>query len=347
MHFGAVMASDLVILGDTPDAWSAAIEAAALGLRCSVIRPDFDSGVSSGLNSVIATFGPGGPFAHDVVRGKTPCELWRDAVALQERSVSQLVRNVDVRIFRGPARLSGTTCAEVFVSGASRRVEGDLLLIATGTTQRKGRSFGVDGSRCVVPEDVCMLRETPDRLAVLGGSMTAIAFAHLFACAGSKVTLIDPEIALSQSTGVSTIASTVVGVQKNAGGVSIECANGEMLAVDVVLCAEKRNGATTALGLSTAELEADDEGRLWCDDRGFTWQPTIAAAGEVVGFPREFARDREAARRIVASQFPNRIAGRIDLPDRMLPMPRRRSIAKMRRVATAPVLKLYNVDADD
>lgn len=345
---GAVMAFDLVILGDTPDAWSAANEAAALGRRCAVLRPDFDGGVSSGLNAVIAAFGLGGLAEHPArFRAKAPCELWRDAVCQQERVVAQLAREVGIRVLRGPARLAGKTAAEVFVSGTSHHVQGELLLIATGTTHRKRRGVCLDGDRFFVPEDVALLEETPRRLAVLGGSITATAFANLFAAAGADVTLIDPQSRPVQTLLLHNISSRVDAVHKAVDSVTIRCANGESVAADAVLCAEKRSGATATLGLAIAELEADDEGRLWCDDRGYTWQPTIAAAGEVVGFPQEIAHDREAARRLVASHFPRRIAGRIDSGGPLPPIPRRRIVSKPQSRPTASTLKLYEAIADD
>ncbi len=341
------MAFDLVILGDTPDAWSAAGEAAALGRRCAVLRPDFDGGLSSGVNAVIASFGAECEHEPEIsFRAKTPCELWRDAVCRQERFIAHAGREMNIRVLRGPARLAGSTSAEVFISGASHRVEADLLLIATGTIQRKRRGGWLEGERFIVPEDVGMLTETPRRLAVLGSSSTAVAFATLFAKAGASVTLIDPEADPLKHRGFHNVASRVDALHKAVGCVSLRCANAETVVAEAVLCVEKRMGATATLGLAIAEIEADDEGRLWCDERGFTWQPTIAAAGEVVGFPREIARDPDAVRRLVASQFPQRIAGRIDTACEPQPMRRQRMIAKPPSRAAAPSLKLYEAITD-
>jgi len=341
------MAFDLVILGDTHEAWSAAREAAALGRRCAVLRPDFDGGLSSGVNSVIAAFGSGTHW--ELVKSnlaRSPRELWREAVGRQERFAAHLAQESGVRVLRGPTRLSGTISAEVFVAGASHQVEGDLLLIATGTTHRRRRGVWFDMERLIVPEDVGLLSETPRRLVVLGGSPTATAFSNLFAAAGASVTLIDPEIHDSHPSHVRWIHSRVIALHKSADCVTMQCANGEMVAADAVLCAERRLGATAALGLAVAELEADDEGRLWCDERGFTWQPTIAAAGEVVGFPREIACDPDAARRFVASQFPRRIVGRIDAGCQVSPSNRRSRTFRRPYPRRTPPLKLYEPTAD-
>jgi NAD(P) transhydrogenase len=204
----------------------------------------------------------------------------------------------------------------------------------------------LEGERFLVPEDVGLLNETPRRLAVLGGSITAVAFARLFAKAGASVTLIDPDPEPLKHCGFQSIASRVDALHKTTDDITLRCANAETVVAEAVLCAEKRIGATASLGLAIAELEADDEGRLWCDERGFTWQPTIAAAGEVVGFPREIARDRDAARRLVASQFPQRIAGRIDAGCEPNAMRRHRMIAKPPSRTTASTLKLYEAIAD-
>lgn len=347
--FGDVMFFDLVILGDTPDAWCAAQEAAATGYRCAVLRPDCNGGASAGVNAVIAAFGSSAQSIEEVpTRSKAPAELWRDAVSRHERFVAQFTRQGDVRVWRGPARLAGINSAEVFVAGSSLKVEAELLLIATGTTQRKAPNNWVDRSQFFVPEDVGKLTQAPRRLAVLGGSLTATAFANLFAAAGTTVTLIDAEQDHAGESRYQMIASNVGEIHSVADRVTIRCENGETVIVDAVLVADKRLGATVALGLATAELEADDQGRLWCDDLGFTWQPTIAAAGEVVGFPRNLSLDREAARRLVASWSSGRIAGRIDHGDPLPPAPRRRRVPKPRTAAeAAPALRLYTDGAND
>src|SRR5690606_25315358 len=151
---GAAMQYDLLILGDTPDALAAAEEAALLGRRIAILRPDVDGrGTSSGIGAVLGTFGDG-PTDEALPANDDPRSLWNEAVRQQERRIAQLGREFGVRHWRGPVRLNSPNAAEVFVDGVGVTIEADLILIATGTIDRRPRGLSIDGQTVLVPEQV-------------------------------------------------------------------------------------------------------------------------------------------------------------------------------------------------
>jgi len=296
------MRFDLLILGDTPDAWTAAETSARLGRRTAVLRPDADGrGIAVGVAAVLRDF------VADALRPTprlSPADLVLQAVARHERAVARAGRDLGIRSWRGAVRMTARNSAEVTVEGVRMVFDADRLLIATGTVGSLPRGLPIDRHRLILPEDLSRHRRTPARLVVLGGSRIAHAAGRLFAAAGSSVTLIDappghrPEAAAA--TCPRTVAVEVSALREEHDGITIRLTDGRDLSADAVLFAANRPGATDALDLAAAGLEADEDGRLWCDDAGRTWVPSIAAAGEVVGYPRRL-RDPEAADTITRS----------------------------------------------
>ena len=88
------MRFDLVILGDTPDAWSAAETAARLGRRTAVLRTDARA---AGLAALLRSYGSqgGGPTATSAAT--TPADLWREAVRIHEQAVARSGREFGIR----------------------------------------------------------------------------------------------------------------------------------------------------------------------------------------------------------------------------------------------------------
>lgn len=306
------MRFDLLILGDTPDAWCAAEAAARLGRRTAVLRHDREGdGGEAGVAAILSVYGPASQV--EVAGTQTPHVLWQKAVARHERSISEACRAYGIRSWRGPVRLTDTSSAEVAIEGDALAFEADRMLIATGSAAR--RPTGVEHNRRVlVPEDAARLSESPETLLVIGGNRTARAFAQFFMAAGSAVSLIDApggfglENALAE--GLRVVAGEVATVGSDRDAAQVRLTDRRQLVADAVLFAADRPGATAGLRLDTAGLEPDEHGRLWCDDEGHTWVRGISAAGEVVGYPRWLPEDAAAAGEIVRALFESPVTQR-------------------------------------
>jgi NAD(P) transhydrogenase len=196
------------------------------------------------------------------------------------------------------ARLTGADSAEIVIDGVHTAVHSDRILIATGTTPRRPRGLALDRRMLLVPEELSRLDAAPQRLLVLGGNRTARASARLLAAAGSAVTLIDSpsgaDLEAAVASGLRTVVGDVLELSHQDDLAVVRLTDGRNFAADAILFAAGRRGATDSIDLAAAGLEADEDGRLWCDDFGRTWVPNIAAVGEVVGFPR-WLRDEDAA----------------------------------------------------
>lgn len=300
--FGVVMRYDLLVLGDTPAAWRAAEDVALLGGSVAVLRPEQKAGDAAfGITAVLAAYDDAAPSTSSP-RMIRPCDLWNEAVRQHERSIQQMVQTLDVTTWRGRVWLMNCHSACVFDGAVERTIAGNPVLIAVGTTARRPRGMTFDRCVFLLPEDVPHVTAAPRSLIVLGGNRTARAFARLFASAGSNVRIVDSGRSEMSSPPIARVAGDVVELCRETSGVRMRLADNRTFVADAILFAADRAGATACMNLAAAGLEADEDGRLWCDDNGQTWVPTVHAAGEVVGYPRHLRDDANAARRILAGQ---------------------------------------------
>lgn len=291
------MRFDLVILGETPDALAAAEDAALTGHRTLLLRQDADQQtVGPEVASVLAAFDDPNPSVSRTVG--SPQELCAEALRRHRQSLHRLEQMSGVVNWQGRARFIDRDAVEVTDRQGVREVTADHFLIAVGTTPRRPRGLDFDGQTLFLPEDAVTMTDLPRSLTVLGGNQTARAFARLFAVAGSRVRLIDGQARTTPASNNPVVTGDVLDIRRDHTDMCVRLTDGRSFVSEAILFATRRIGATASLELEAAGLETDEDGRLWCDDEGRTWVPTIFAVGEVVGYPRFFRDDRQAAVRL-------------------------------------------------
>jgi len=85
--------------------------------------------------------------------------------------------------------------------------------------------------------------------------------------------------------------------------VVVHLKSGKRMASDMALVCAGRTGATAALKLQSAGLQADERGRLKVDEDYRTGTPNIFAAGDVIGFPSLAATSSEQGRLAACKAF--------------------------------------------
>src|SRR5262249_50740866 len=79
--------------------------------------------------------------------------------------------------------------------------------------------------------------------------------------------------------------------------------SGKTIRAECLLFAVGRQGATDALNLKAAGLEADDRGRIKVNEHYQTSVPNIYAAGDVIGFPALASTSMEQGRLSACHMF--------------------------------------------
>jgi NAD(P) transhydrogenase len=205
-------------------------------------------------------------------------------------------------------------------AGGAFRVRAERIVIAVGTTPARPPGVEFDERTVLDSDGILHLAELPRTLTVIGGGVIGLEYASMAAALGVHVTLVErrPRIldfvddelveALQyhlRGLGlVFRLGEEVEGVRRREGGGAItRLVSGKELPSDVVVYAAGRQGATEALGLAAAGLEADERGRIAVGDDYRTAQPHILAAGDVIGFPSLAATSMEQGRLAALAAF--------------------------------------------
>ncbi len=208
--------SSVVILGGGPGGYEAALVAAHLGARVTVVdrdgiggaavltdcvpsktlvsTADFRSQFETAADLGVHLEDDGGHDSWDSVAEIVEINGRTLALAeAQSRDISTRLEEVGVRVVRGTGRLA--TGARVVVDGGDGAgrdevIDADVVLVATGAEPRTMASARPDGERILTWQQVYGLTELPDRLVVVGSGVTGAELAQAYLGLGSKVTLV-------------------------------------------------------------------------------------------------------------------------------------------------------------
>jgi NAD(P) transhydrogenase len=322
---------DVVVIGSGPAGQKAAIQAAKVGRRVAIVeRGNMVGGVcvntgtipSKTLREAIVyltghsqrtLYGQSYRLKSDVTISDL---FWRTQhVVEQEVDVirDQLARN-HVDLVCGTARfVDEHTVSVADDQGIDRRLVGDIVVVAVGTTPSRPAGVEFDGGTVLDSDGILELDRIPDSLVVVGGGVIGIEYASMFAALRTRVTVVerrerlldfcDAEVVealqyhLRELNVVFRFGETVTGVETNQSGAVTSLASGKRIPSSAVLYSAGRRGATDDLGIENAGLDADERGRLTVDETYRTAVPTIYAVGDVIGFPSLAATSAEQGRR--------------------------------------------------
>ena len=202
----------------------------------------------------------------------------------------------------GTAKFVGPKTVEATLAdGSVRVVEGEKVLINTGTTPAIPPIEGLGDVAYWTSEDALRLTEIPDRLVILGGGVIGVEMASMMAAFGANVTLIeggehilareDADVAEEMAANLAAQGVTVrtgeraMRVSSDGEGVVVHTTAGEVAGTRL-LVALGRTPATKGLGLEAAGVELTERGFVKVDSRLETTAPGVYAAGDVAGTPQ-------------------------------------------------------------
>ena len=308
----------VVILGGGPGGYEAALVAAQLGARVTLVDSDGVGG------SAVLT---------DCVPSKTliaTAELMTDVEGAAELGVNltdrqgdeassvhvdlakvnarvlQLARDQSdditarlekegVEVVRGRGRLenAGTVVVE------DERLSADAVLLATGAAPRTLPTAQPDGERILTWEQVYDLTELPSHLVVVGSGVTGAEFASAYLALGARVTLVssrdrvlpgeDADAAgvleeVLRRRGMRVLPrSRMESVRRTGDTVRITLTDGHVVEGSHCILALGSVPRTDDLGLETAGVETDDAGFVTVDRVSRTTARGVYAAGDCTG----------------------------------------------------------------
>ncbi len=306
----------IVIIGAGPGGYVAAIRAAQLGTRVTIVESQALGGVclnwgcipSKALLSVIELkekLGKAEDFGLSL-SGQVACSPVH-MVARKNRVVTGLVKGI-ATLFKGwgITHIEGTgvlqneqTVDVQKADGHSISVQADAIILATGSSWPNLPLFPIDGTTVITSKEALDIPSIPQRLLIVGGGVEGCEFASLYAGLGSNVMIVEmmPRLLPFEDEEVSALierelkkrkvqcyTGTKVGqVKKSSTGTTVILENGRSLESDMILVSVGRGFNTKGLGLEKVGVKVGERGEIVVNDRLETTVAGVYAIGDVVG----------------------------------------------------------------
>ena len=234
------------------------------------------------------------------------------------RILSNLARH-HVQTFRGAGSLvDAHTVAVRAADGQETRLEGDVILLAVGSTPFRPPIYPFHDHRVWDSDTILGLAFMPKSMLVVGGGVIGCEYACMFAILGVQVTIVeqrgrvigalDNEIAASLQSQMETLGVRLHFndcVESVAAGDELEVRlkSGTELRPESILVSSGRSGNTKSIGLQALGIAVDSRGLVKVNEHFQTTVPHVYAAGDVIGSPALASTAMEQARVAMVHAF--------------------------------------------
>ena len=214
--------NDLVIIGGGPGGYHAAIRAAQLGLKATIVEKDVLGGVCLNrgcipTKTLLSDTGLVGKVNRSNLfdlKGRIPVRFDR-LINRKNRVIKRLVKGIEylvekhkVEVIYGRGALVDEGIVEVTrnADSAIKLATGNIM-IATGSIPFSVPGIEIDGRMVLSSDHILDLRELPASLAIIGGGYIGMEFATIFSNLGTKVHVLEmlPGILASVEPEISTL----------------------------------------------------------------------------------------------------------------------------------------------
>jgi dihydrolipoamide dehydrogenase len=305
---------DLVVIGGGPGGYASAFYAASAGMNVALIEKDTIGGtcLNRGCIPAKAFLETAAVYRHvdhaaDFgIQAGAPTVDFAIAQTRKQTIVGNLVKGLTgltkskkVTYLVGTGSLGANRTVTVLLTDGSRReLQGQSVIIATGSTPRTIPGFA-PGGPIMTSDEVLMLSHVPKRIAVIGGGAIGCEFASTFADLGAAVTILEglPKVLPGLDADVANVVvrsfkkknidiRTGVTVQGHevqpSGSTIVTFGEGERLEVDAVVVSVGRKPLTDGLGLDGSAVVVSERGFIDVNGYCQTGEPGVYAVGDVI-----------------------------------------------------------------
>jgi dihydrolipoamide dehydrogenase len=213
------------------------------------------------------------------------------------KGIASTLKKHTVTVVEGEGVIAGREGTAFRVSVGDRTLEGERLLLCTGSEAIRIPIPGADKPHVYTNREILAVDTVPEKLVVIGGGVIGLELATFFAEVGSAVTVvemlpaiggpIDTEIGgtLRKELTKKGITFRLEARVTAIGDGSVSCEAGgasEEIPADIVLMSVGRRPVTTGIGLETLNVHTE-RGAIVVDEKGRTNIPGVWAAGDVNG----------------------------------------------------------------
>ena len=306
--------ADLVIIGGGPGGYAAALYGAAAGLDVAMIENQKVGGTCLHrgcipAKALLETASVRRALAGAAEFGFTVDKPTMDFGVSQDRSqgvidklhsgLSSLLGSRKVRVVNGTGRLLGA--GRVAVSGGEDgdlELEGDAVLLASGSVPRTIPGFDVQGDLVVTSDELLKQRELPASAVVIGGGAIGCEFASMMSDLGTEVTILEalPKILPGLDADVAKVVERsfkkrgitihtgvdVTGHEPGGAGTTVRFGEDQSIEVEQVVVSVGRRPLSDVLGLEGTGVEVDERGFVKVDANCRTTLEGVWAVGDLI-----------------------------------------------------------------
>ena len=247
--------------------------------------------------------------------------LYRERLVVEKEHerIDTNIKRHNVALYHGRARFIDPHTISVSRDGAAPvQIQGDIILIATGSSPYRPPNFPFEDPRVYDSDTILDIHDIPKSMLIAGGGVIGCEYACMFSALGIRVHLVegrdcllgfmDPEISETltnrmRTMGIDILMPDAVEEVVTDTPIKVRMKSGKTVEVDTILAATGRNGNTGDLGLDAIALETGRRGHLAVNEHYQTEAGHIYAAGDVIGFPALAATAMEQARIAMVHAF--------------------------------------------
>jgi len=310
---------DTLVVGAGPGGYVAAIRAAQLGQKVTIVDKDALGGTCLNVGCIpskaliqaghLANQAKGneemGITTEKVNIDFEKVQAWKDGIVNRLTSgVESLLKGNKVDIVKGEVYFVDQNSVRVIDENNSQTYKFNNCIIATGSTPIEIPSFPFS-DRVLDSTGALALKELPESIVVIGGGYIGTELGSAYANLGTKVTIIEGEKEILSTfdksmtnvvkrrlkqKDVDIVTDAMAkGVEESDDGVKVTYEAGgkeETIQADYVLVTVGRRPNTSDIGLEQAGVEVDERGLVKIDKQCRTSVPNIYAIGDIVeGLP--------------------------------------------------------------
>jgi len=309
---------ELVIIGGGPAGYVAAIRAAQLGSRATVIETDALGGTCLNRGCVPSKTLLHSAELYETMKnseqfGITAKDISADLIKMQARKntvvktlvsgVEMLLKGNNVEVIKGRARLLPSLQVEI-ESGDSQKqgIQARKIILATGGKPISLPIPGADSPSGIInAEKILNLESVPKSIIMIGGGVIGIEMATILAKLGCQVSVVEmlPHILPLEDAELTAIlakalkddgvqlyeGTRVLQIEDSPGGKAAVISDGkteQKLGAEVVAIAVGYRPNTDGMGLEEAGVTIN-KGAIQVNERMETGAPGIYAAGDAIG----------------------------------------------------------------
>jgi dihydrolipoamide dehydrogenase len=309
---------DTLVIGSGPGGYVAAIRAAQLGQKVTIVEKENMGGVCLNVGCIPskALIEAGHRFHNagnsedmgisvgDVKLDFSKVQAWKQSVVEKlTGGVEGLLKGNNVNIVKGEAYFVDNSTVKIMDEKSSQTYKFNNCIVATGSTPIELPKFKWS-DKVVSSTGALSLQEVPEKLVVIGGGYIGVELGSAYANLGSEVTILEGtkqilpgfEKQMSQlvarrlkKAGVTIKTETFAqGMEETDNGIKVKAevkGKEEEFEGNVLLVTVGRRANTDELGLEQAGVELDDKGLVKIDKQCCTSSSNIYAIGDIVAGP--------------------------------------------------------------